>query len=151
MKGKFLLQVILAVWVLWHVAFGLLATVAPELGARITGWAPEGGWSSDLVSMSTQYGMVMLVLGGFYAVMLSDPLKYLNLLWAAIGELALGVLYAFYIYTAVGNITAAQLTIQGAANLLLMILLYTLWVRLSTARDESSQPRGQAGEAPAAT
>ena len=43
MFGKTVLQLILGLWVLWHLAFGVLATFAPETGARLTGWSPDGG------------------------------------------------------------------------------------------------------------
>jgi len=45
------LQAVLVVWTLWHLVFGLLATLAPETGGQITGWAPQASWSDDLVAM----------------------------------------------------------------------------------------------------
>ena len=138
MFGKTTLQVTLAIWVLWHLVFGLLATISPETGARITGWSPEAGWTTDLFTMSTQYGMAMLVIAGVYTVMLFEPLKYLNMLWIAIGELGLGIVYASYIYASGGNVTIPQLAIQGGVNLVLMAFLFALWKGLNARRHKTS-------------
>lgn len=117
MFGKTGLQAILVVWVLWHLAFGVLATFAPDLGARLTGWSPSGGWTTDMLALSTQYGMAMLLLAGVYTVMASDPVRYLALLWVAIAEQVLGIAYAVYIYIGIGGVALAPIAIQSAINL----------------------------------
>ncbi len=124
MFGKTALQVILGLWVLWHLAFGVLATFAPDTGARLTGWSPEGGWTTDMLAMSTQYGMVMLLLAIMYAVMAADPLRYLGLLWVAIAEQILGIAYAVYIYFNIGGVTVPQVAIQAGINVVIIALFF---------------------------
>ncbi len=130
MFSKSVLKVILGIWVLWHLAFGILATFDPDTGARLTGWSPEGGWTSDMLAMSTQYGMVMLLLALVYAVMMIDPVRYIGLAWVAIAEQALGIGYAVYIYTAIGNVTLPQVGIQAGINLVIIVLFFAFWLRL---------------------
>lgn len=130
MFSKSVLKVILGIWVLWHLAFGILATFDPDTGARLTGWSPEGGWTSDMLAMSTQYGMVMLLLALVYAVMMIDPVRYIGLAWVAIAEQALGIGYAVYIYIAIGNVTLPQVGIQAGINLVIIVLFFAFWLRL---------------------
>ena len=139
MISRTTLQVLLGIWVVWHLAFGLLATALPDTGARISGWSPEGGWTGDMLALSTQYGMVMLILAVVYAIALLDPLRYVRLLWVAIAEQALGIVYAVYIYLGIGNVTLAQVGIQAVINVALIGLLTTFWLRL---RDEDARVRG---------
>lgn len=121
------LRVVLAIWVVWHLVFGALSTFWPEVGANAVGWSAEGGWSDQLVAMSTQYGMVMVLLAGMYAFMLFEPLRYLGLIWVAVGEQALGILYAFYIYATMGQLTPTQLGVQAAVNVIIMLIFVLLW------------------------
>lgn len=137
MFGKTALQVILGLWVLWHLAFGVLATFAPDTGARLTGWSPEGGWTTDMLAMSTQYGMVMLLLAVMYAVMVADPLRYLGLLWVAIAEQVLGIAYAVYIYFNIGGVTVPQVAIQAGINVVIIALFFSFWSSLR-ARSETA-------------
>lgn len=139
MISRTTLQVLLGIWVVWHLAFGLLATALPDTGARISGWSPEGGWTGDMLALSTQYGMVMLILAVVYAIALLDPLRYVRVLWVAIAEQALGIVYAVYIYLGIGNVTLAQVGIQAVINVALIGLLTTFWLRL---RDEDARVRG---------
>jgi len=124
------LRVVLGIWVLWHLAFGLLSTFAPDTGAQLTGWSPEGGWTADMFAMSTQYGMVMLLLALVYALMMTDPLRYLGLLWVAIGEQVLGIAYAGYIYTSIGQVTVPQVAIQAGINVVIIAIFLAFWTRL---------------------
>ncbi len=130
MFGTRTLQIILVLWVLWHLAFGVLATFAPDTGARLTGWSPEGGWTADMLAMSTQYGMVMLLLAAVYAVMVSDPLRYLGMLWVAVAEQLLGIAYAVYIYFNIGGVTASQVAIQAGINVVFIALFIAFWANL---------------------
>jgi len=130
MFGKTALQVILVLWVLWHLAFGVLATFAPDTGARLTGWSPAGGWTGDMFAMSTQYGMVMLLLALVYAVMAADPLRYLGMLWVAIAEQVLGIAYAAYIFFSIGGVTVPQVAVQSGINLVIIALFFGFWVNL---------------------
>jgi hypothetical protein len=122
-----LLRIVLALWVLWHLAFGALSTFWPEAGANAVGWSAEGGWTDQLVAMSTQYGMVMVLLAGMYAIMLLEPLRYLGLIWIAVAEQALGIAYAFYIYATMGQISPTQLGVQAAVNVVIMLVFVLLW------------------------
>jgi len=126
------LRVLLAIWVLWHLAFGALSTFWPEVGANSVGWSAEGGWSDPLLAMSTQYGMVMVLLAAMYAFMLLEPLRYLGLIWVAVGEQALGIVYALYIYATMGQITPTQMGIQTAVNVIIMLVFVLLWSGLKS-------------------
>jgi len=121
------LRGLLGLWVLWHIAFGLLSTFAPELGAQSVGWEAEGGWDAPLITMSTQYGMVMLLLAVMYGLMALDPLRYLDMIAVAIVEQILGVLYAIYIYIQFGQLTMGQFLVQAAINAVIVIVFALLW------------------------
>lgn len=123
------LKVVLGFWVLWHLVFGAFATFAPAAGAQLSGWRPEGGWTADMVGLSTQYGMVMILLALVYGFMALDPLRYVSMLWVAIAEQALGIGYAFYIYGVIGNITLAQMATQGSINVAVIALFAVFWYR----------------------
>lgn len=132
------LKIGLWVWVIWHFAFALLATFAPQAGAALVGWTPVDGWNAELLAMSKQYGMTMLLLGAVFLIMLVDPLRYLSFIWVAIGEQVLGILYGFYIYTALGQLTTTQLIGQAAVNGALIVGMYLLWSGLR--RPSALQP-----------
>jgi hypothetical protein len=127
MFSRIALQILLGIWVAWHLAFGLLATFLPDTGARLSGWSPEGGWNGDMLALSTQYGMVMLLLALVYAIALVDPVRYIRMLWVAIAEQAFGIAYAVYIYFGIGNVTLGQVGIQSVINVAVIALLVTFW------------------------
>jgi hypothetical protein len=122
-----LLRAVLGVWVLWHLAFGFLSTFMPEVGANAVGWSASGGWDAPLMAMSTQYGMVMVLLAGMYLIMMLEPLRYLGLIWVAVAEQILGIAYAAYIFVTMGQITPAQMTFQTAINLAIVAVFVVLW------------------------
>lgn len=124
------LKYLLWVWVGWHLIFGLFSTFAPETGASAIGWQVAGGWSDELITMSTQYGMVMVLLAGVFAIAALDPLKYLSLVWVAVAEQVLGVLYALYIYVLFGQLTISQMLVQAAINSVVVALFVILWLAL---------------------
>lgn len=130
MFTKTTLKALLALWMLWHLAFGLLATFAPDTGARLSGWAPEAGWSSDMMALSTQYGMVMLLLAMLYGIMALNPMRYLQMLSVAVSEQLLGIAYAVYLFNGIWNITPTQLAVQGVINLLIIGLFVMFWLKL---------------------
>ena len=127
-----LLQVVLGIWVLWHIVFGFLSTFMPEAGANAVGWSAEGGWDAPLLAMSTQYGMVMVLLAVMYLIMMLEPLRYLGLIWVAVVEQLLGIGYAFYIYGNMGQITPAQMTFQTVINLAIVAVFVVLWAGLKS-------------------
>lgn len=137
MISKATLRILLAIWVAWHFAFGVLATFAPATGARLSGWEPEGGWSGDMLALSTQYGMVMLLLALIYAVALIEPLRYIRVLWVAIAEQVFGIAYAVYIFLGIGNVTLVQIGVQSIVNIVLIAVLVIFWLRF---RDAGGQP-----------
>ncbi|WP_119166914.1 hypothetical protein [Algihabitans albus] len=128
-----ILKIGLALWVLWHLAFGLLSTFSPEFGADLVGWTPAEGWDAELRAMGKQYGMVMLLLAGVYLIMLLDPIRYLNFLWIAVAEQVLGIAYGAYIFTVLGQLTQAQLLLQLAVNVALIVGMLLLWKGLRPA------------------
>ena len=132
------LQSLLGIWAAWHIAFGVLATFLPDTGARLSGWSPEGGWTGDMLALSTQYGMVMILLALVYAIASVDPIRYVRVLWVAIAEQAFGIAYAVYIYFGIGNVTLAQVGIQSVINVVLIALLVTFWSRFRSSATAAS-------------
>ncbi|XWN29610.1 MAG: hypothetical protein ROR55_19205 [Devosia sp.] len=120
----------LVIWIVWHAGFAYLATFAPELGATIVGWSTPDVWGDELRAMSKQYGMVMFLLAGVYLIMLIDPLRYLSLIWIAVGEQLLGIAYGVYIFAFLGQLTEFQLTIQFLTNAVLIVGMVVLWLGL---------------------
>lgn len=134
------LRIVFVVWAAWHLGFGVLSTFAPQTGAAVTGWTPEAGWTADLVAMSTQYGMVMMLLGLMFLIMAFDPVRLVALVWVAVAEQVLGIAYGAYLTVTVGQPTPGQLAVQAIANILVMAVLITLWrlVRQRTAAPASA-------------
>ncbi len=131
-----LLKGILWLWVVWHLIFGLLASFAPEIGANAIGWTAVGGWDAELITMSTQYGMVMVLLALMFMIMALNPLRHLSLIWVAVAEQALGMAYAGYIYVKFGQLTIPQMMLQAGINTVVIIVFLFLWLGL---RDSHSQ------------
>lgn len=123
----FILKAGLAIWVLWHLGFGFLSTFTPQLGANIVGWSAPDGWTSPLLAMSMQYGMVMFLLAGVYLIMLIDPLRYLGMIWVGVGEQVLGIAYGLYFFLAMAQLTPGQLVLQVAVNAVLIVGMLVLW------------------------
>ena len=126
------LKGVLWLWVVWHLGFGLLATFAPEVGANAVGWSASGGWDAELITMSITYGMTMVLLALMFLIMALNPLQYLNLIWVAVAEQALGMIYAGYIYVNFGQLTVAQITLQAGINTAVAVVLIVLWFGLRT-------------------
>ncbi|MFN2330048.1 MAG: hypothetical protein ABR612_14125 [Chromatocurvus sp.] len=133
-----ILKSVLWVWAAWHLAFGVLSTFAPEVGAAAVGWTAEEGWTPQLITMSTQYGMVMVLLAIMFVIMALNPLQYLNLLWVAIAEQVLGVLYAAYIYVQFGQLTIPQMLLQAGINSVVVIVFAVLWLGLKNSQPQAA-------------
>jgi len=133
-----ILKGLLWLWVFWHLAFGLLATFAPEVGANAVGWTAEGGWDAELITMSTQYGMVMVLLALMFMIMAFDPLRYLGLIWVGVAEQILGMAYAGYIYVQFGQLTMAQMLLQAGINTMVVVVFVVLWLGLKDRRQPST-------------
>jgi hypothetical protein len=129
------LKGVLWLWVFWHLAFGLLSTFAPETGASLVGWRAAGGWDAELITMSTQYGMTMVLLALMFLIMALDPLRYLNLVWVAVAEQVLGMAYALYIYVQFGQLTPSQLLLQAGINTAVIIAFVLLWAGIRDRRE----------------
>jgi len=125
-----LLRIVLVLWAAWHIAFGLLSTFAPQTGGALTGWRPQAEWTADLVAMSTQYGMVMMLLGLMFLIMAFEPLRLLSLVWVAVAEQALGIAYGVYLYASFGQLTAGQLLLQAVTNAAVAGIFVVLWLGL---------------------
>lgn len=125
-----ILKGLLWLWVVWHLAFGLLASFAPELGANAVGWTAAGGWDAELITMSNQYGMVMVLLALVFLIAALDPLRYLGLIWVGVAEQVLGMAYAGYIYVQFGQLTMAQMLLQAGINTVVVIIFVVLWLGL---------------------
>jgi len=125
-----ILKGVLWLWVVWHLVFGLLSTFAPEIGANAVGWTATGGWDDELITMSTQYGMVMVLLAFMFLIMALDPLRYLGLIWVAVAEQVLGMAYAGYIYVQFGQLTIPQMLLQAGINSIVIIVFILLWLGL---------------------
>ncbi len=138
MKRLSIMTALLWVWAAWHLGFGLLSTFAPEIGAQAVGWTATGGWDPELITMSTQYGMVMVLLAIMFMIMAFDPLRYLTLVWVAVAEQVLGVVYAAYIYVKFGQITIAQMLLQAGINSVVVLLFVVLWLGLRETRPSST-------------
>ena len=117
-------------WVVWHLLFGLLSTFAPEVGADAVGWSAEGGWDAELITMSTQYGMVMVLLALVFVFLALDPLRYLGLVWVAVAEQVLGMVYALYIFAKYGQLTISQMLLQAGINTVVVVVFIMLWLGL---------------------
>ena len=137
MKRLTVLTSLLWLWAAWHLGFGLLSTFAPEAGASAVGWTAAGGWTPELITMSTQYGMVMVLLALMFMIMALDPLRYLSLIWVAVAEQGLGVVYAAYIYVKFGQLTIPQMLLQAGINSVVVLLFVVLWLGLRDARSSS--------------
>ena len=138
MKRLTVMTALLWLWAAWHLVFGLLSSFAPDAGASAVGWSPTGGWTSELITMSTQYGMVMVLLALMFAIMALDPLRYLSLIWVAVAEQGLGVVYAAYIYVKFGQLTIPQMLLQAGINSVVVLLFVVLWLGLRDTRSSSA-------------
>ena len=131
------LKGILWLWVLWHLVFGLLSTFAPETGASLVGWTAAGGWDAELITMSTQYGMAMVLLALVFLITALDPLRHLTLIWVAVAEQVLGMVYAGYIYVKFGQLTIPQMLLQAGINAIVIIVFIALWLGLRDRRPQA--------------
>ncbi|MGB8266695.1 MAG: hypothetical protein WCE44_10260 [Candidatus Velthaea sp.] len=95
MKAGLPLRAAFVFWGVWELANAGLAMFAPAFGARMVGWIPKFGWNSDVLAMSQQYGMTMLLLGLAYLLAASDPVRYAALVWVAVAEQVLGIVIGF--------------------------------------------------------
>ena len=137
MKRLKIMTGLLWFWAFWHLGFGLLSTFAPEAGASAIGWTAKGGWTPELITMSTQYGMVMVLLALMFTIMALDPLRYLSLIWVAVAEQVLGIVYAAYIYVKFGQLTIPQMLLQAGINSVVVLLFVVLWLGLRDAKSSS--------------
>jgi hypothetical protein len=118
-QGK-VLQGLLVLWAIWEIINGVLSTVAPAAGASLVGW--QVTWTPDLVSMSTQYGMILLLLGGVYLLAASDVKRYQPLVWVVVAEQVLALLYSAYLTFGTGTMTTSQFLTQAVINVIVAAL-----------------------------
>jgi len=120
------IQSLLVLWALWEIINAALSTFAAPLGATFVAWIPKGGWTSDLYSMSQQYGMVLFILAAVYLLIASDPVRYRTFIWIPIGEQIIGIAYAIYGLVGAHTMTGGQLATQVVINLVIAVLFYLL-------------------------
>jgi hypothetical protein len=126
MKSSRPLQGLLVVWAVWELLNAALSTFAAPQGASFVGWAPKGGWTADLFSMSQQYGMVLFLLAAVYLLIAVDPQRYRAFVWIPIAEQGLGVVYGVFGLFGSHTITGAQFITQVVINLVVAALFYLL-------------------------
>jgi hypothetical protein len=126
MKSARPLQGLLIVWSVWELINAVLSTFAAPQGASLVGWAPKGGWTSDLFLMSQQYGMVLFLLAGVYLLIAADPQRYRAFVWIPIAEQGIGIAYGVFGLIGSHAITGAQFTTQVVINVVLAALFYLL-------------------------
>jgi hypothetical protein len=80
------MRILFAAWAVFEVVCGVMALFAREGGAAMIGWKPPGGWTSDLIASTQQYGLALFVLAAVYFVAATDPKRYSALAFVAIGE-----------------------------------------------------------------
>jgi hypothetical protein len=126
MKSSRPIQSLLVLWAIWEFVNASLSTFAGPLGATFVGWVPKGGWTSDLYSMSQQYGMVLFLLGAVYLLTATDPLRFRVFIWIPIAEQIIGVAYATYGLVGAHTMTGPQLATQISVNLAVAVLFFLL-------------------------
>ncbi len=126
MKSPRPLQGLLVLWALWEIVNAALSTFAAPLGASFVGWMPKGGWTSDLYSMSQQYGMVLFLLAAVYLLIATDPVRYRAFVWIPIGEQLLGLAYGIYGVAGNHTLSGAQFITQVVINIVVAALFYLL-------------------------
>jgi hypothetical protein len=126
MKSSRPIQSLLVLWALWEFVNAALSTFAGPLGASFVGWVPHGGWTSDLYSMSQQYGMVLLLLGAVYLLTATDPVRFRSFIWIPIAEQVVGIAYALYGLVGGHMMTGGQFTTQIIINIVVAALFYLL-------------------------
>lgn len=126
MNQKRVLQGLLVLWGVWNLLNGLLSTFAQQAGANLVGWAPAQGWTPDLVAMTQQYGMVLLLLGAVYLITATDPVRYQLFIWIVIAEQIIGILFSAYAAFGQAQITTGQFVTQAVVNLVVLALFFIL-------------------------
>ncbi len=126
MKSTRPLAGLLILWAIWEIVNAALSTFAAPLGASFVGWVPKGGWTSDLFSMSQQYGMVLFLLAAVYLLIATDVRKYRAFVWIPIGEQLIGL--AFGVYGVAGNhtLSGSQFATQVVINIVVAALFFLL-------------------------
>jgi len=126
MKSTRPIQGVLIIWAIWEIINGALSTFAPQQGASLVSWAPKSGWTSDLLLMSQQYGMVMFVLGVMYLIVATNPLRYRSLIWVAVAEQAIGITYALSSFLGAHTLTLPQFLTLAVGNIVIAAIFILL-------------------------
>ena len=138
MNQKRVLQGLLVLWGVWNIFNGLLSTFAPEIaGSTIGGWVPASGWTTELIAMAGQYGMVALLLGAVYLLTATDPVRYRAFILIIVAEQIIGIAYSAYGVFVLGQATTGQFITQTLINLVVAAVFLVL-------RSGSAPTTGQA-------
>ena len=126
MKSTRPIQGVLVIWGLWEIINGALSTFASQQGASLVGWAPKSGWTADLLLMSQQYGMVMFLLGIMYLIVATNPQRFSTLIWVAVAEQGIGIVYALASTFGAHTLTTGQFVTQAAINIVIAAVFILL-------------------------
>lgn len=127
MNQKRVLQGLLVLWGLWNIFNGLASSFAPQaVAGMVGGWVPASGWTTELVAMAQQYGMVMVLLGGVYLLTATDPVRYRAFVLVVVAEQILGIVYSAYSTFALGQASTGQFVTQVVINLVVAAVFLVL-------------------------
>lgn len=127
MNQKRVLQGMLVLWGVWNIFNGLFSTFAPQAAAgMIGGWVPASGWTTELIAMAQQYGMVSLLLGGVYLLTATDPVRYRAFVLVVVAEQIIGIAYSAYSTFVLGQASTGQFITQVLINLVVVALFLVL-------------------------
>lgn len=127
MNQKRVLQGLLVLWGVWNIFNGLASSFAPQVVAgMVGGWVPASGWTTELVAMAQQYGMVMLLLGGVYLLTATDPVRYRAFILIVVAEQIIGIVYSAYSTFVLGQATASQFITQVLINIVVAAVFLVL-------------------------
>lgn len=127
MNQKRVLQGLLVLWGLWNIFNGLASSFAPQaVAGMVGGWVPASGWTTELVAMAQQYGMVTLLLGGVYLLTATDPVRYQAFILIVVAEQIIGIAYSAYSTFVLGQATASQFITQVLINIVVAAVFLVL-------------------------
>lgn len=127
MNQKRVLQGLLVLWGLWNIFNGVFSTFAPQaVAGMVGGWVPASGWTTELVAMSQQYGMVLLLLGGVYLLTATDPVRYRAFILIIVAEQIIGIAYSAYSTFGLGQANASQFITQALINIVVAAVFLVL-------------------------
>lgn len=126
MKSLKPMQALFFIWAGWELVNGVLSMFAAPLGGSLVSWAPKSGWNADLLAMSQQYGLAMIVLGIVYLVVATNPMRYLAFVWVVVAEQLLGIVITAYETFGTHSQTLQQFLTQVTVNTIIAAVFILL-------------------------